>query len=116
MVPRNIIRIRNTAATLLTLSGISHIAMLWFRDIDGTALAAAGFGALYLIIGIGLYGQSRFALFMAIIIPTGGVWLALSYTGLVALSPLGLSQMAIALVVVFASAVVLFTVRHNASI
>ena len=116
MVSRNITRIRNTAATLLTLSGISHIAALWFRDIDGTALTAAGFGALYLIIGIGLYGQSRFALFMAIIIPTAGVWLALGDTGLAVLSPLGLSQLAIALIVVLGSAAVLFTVRHNASV
>ena len=80
------------------------------------SLAAAGLGALYLIIGIGLYGQSRFALFMAIIIPMAGAWLALRTTGLAALNPLGLSQLAIALIVVLGSAAVLFTVRHNASV
>ncbi|MEH6583211.1 MAG: hypothetical protein V7754_14815 [Halioglobus sp.] len=106
---------RDIAATLLTLSGISHIALLWFLDIDAMSLTGALLGALYLIIGIGLYGQSRFALFMAIIVPTGGAWLALREGSMISFNLLERTQLAIALVVIVISASVLFTVRNNPS-
>jgi hypothetical protein len=41
--------LRNLAATGLTLSGISHIAVLWLRDIDLAVLLNASFGAVYLL-------------------------------------------------------------------
>jgi hypothetical protein len=107
---------RNIAATLLTLSGISHIALLWFRDISGTALAGALFGALYLIIGIGLYGQSRFTLFVAIAIPGMGAWLALANSDTAPIGTLGGVHLAISLVVICFSAVILIAVRNNPSV
>ena len=116
MVPRNITRMRNIAATLLTLSGISHIATLWFRDIDGTTLAGALMGSLYLIIGIGLYGQSRFALFMAIVVPGTGAWLAINNGPMDALGLPGTMQLGTAFLVILLSAVVLTAVRNNPSV
>jgi hypothetical protein len=115
MTISNTARARNFAATLLTLSGISHIAALWFRDISGPALAAALFGGLYLIIGLGLYGQSRFALLMAIAGPFAGAWLALSNTHIVEFSLLGLVQLNIAGIVIIICAVVLFAARNTPS-
>jgi hypothetical protein len=109
-------RLRNIAATLLTLSGISHIATLWIHEIDLTLLVNASFGAVYLFIGIGLYGQSRFALFTAIIFPGIGAGLALKTYELSSFSILGLSQLGVDFIVIAISAVVLFAVRNNPSV
>jgi hypothetical protein len=54
--------VRNLAAFLLMLSGISHVAQLWFRETDATALFTALVGMVYLVLALGLSGQSRFAL------------------------------------------------------
>lgn len=116
MVSRNITRTRNTAATLLTLSGLSHIAELWFRDISDSALTGALFGSLCLIIGIGLYGQSRFTLFMAIVVPAVGVRLALINTDTAALNLLPRVQLGAEVSVMIFSAIVLFAVRNNPSV
>lgn len=64
-----IMPLRNTAAILAILSGSGQIAALWFRQLTEATLLDALLGAVYLIIGIGLFGQSRFTLFMAIAIP-----------------------------------------------
>lgn len=109
-------RLRNIAATLLTLSGISHIATLWIRDIDLAVLVNASFGAVYLFIGIGLYGQSRFALFTAIIFPGIGAALALKTYELSSLGTLGISQLGVDFIVIAISALVLFAVRNNPSV
>jgi hypothetical protein len=116
MVPRHITRVRNIAATLLTVSGISHITELWFQDITATALTGAALGAIYLIIGIGLYGQSRFSLFMGIITPGAGVYMALQENTIATLSLLAQVQLSIAGAVMVGSCVVLYSVRNNASI
>jgi len=109
-------RLRNIAATLLTLSGISHIALLWLRDINLPLLVSVSFGAVYLFIGIGLYGQSRFALFTAVIFPGLGAGLALNTFPLASFSSLGLGQLATNFVVIVISAWVLFQVRHQPSV
>ncbi len=109
-------RLRNIAATLLTISGVSHIALLWIREIDLQLLVGVLFGAVYLFIGIGLYGQSRFVLFTAMVIPGMGVALALSNVPLASFSTLGLSQLAVSFMVITFSTVVLFAVRNNPSV
>lgn len=109
-------RLRNIAATLLTLCGISHIALLWLRDINLPLLLSVSFGAVYLFIGIGLYGQSRFALFTAIIFPGLGAALALSTYPATSFSSLGLGQLASDFVVIAISTWVLFKVRHRPSV
>lgn len=57
---------RLLAATLVTASGAGRVASLWFRELDETAVMSLLVGAVYLVIGLGLFGQSRFALFVAI--------------------------------------------------
>ena len=66
--------LRNSAAILITLSGAGQIAALWLRELNPAALLDALLGAVYLIIGIGLFGQSRFTLFMAIAVPAAAAW------------------------------------------
>lgn len=56
---------RLLAAALVTTSGAGRVASLWFRELDETAVMSLLVGAVYLIIGIGLFGQSRFTLFVA---------------------------------------------------
>ncbi len=62
--------LRHTAATLMCLSGVAQIGALWLRELTGAALADGLWGTVYLVIGIGLFGQSRFSLFMAMVVPT----------------------------------------------
>jgi len=115
VTPANAARARNTAATLLTISGIIHIGALWLRDIDGTALAAGLVGGIYLIIGLGLYGHSRFALLMAMAGPFAGVWLAVNSAHILVFNPLVLIQLCIAVIVITTSTVVLLTDIRNPS-
>ena len=58
--------LRLLAATLVIGSGTGRVASLWFRELNAEAVASMLVGAVYLIIGIGLCGQSRFTLFVAV--------------------------------------------------
>ena len=106
--------LRMLAATLITLSGIGHIAALWHRELTEAALGDALLGAVYLIIGLGLYGISRFTLFVAILVP------AAASTYMLSTFPDGGlfydARLLIDTVVIFASAVVLWQVRHRPSV
>ncbi len=112
----NISRLRNIAATLMTLSGISHIAALWLRELDLALVIYVAFGAIYLFIGIGLYGQSRFVLFTAIVFPIIGTTLGLSSHTLASFSALGLGQLGVDIFVIVSCAAVLWAVRNNPSV
>lgn len=72
--------LRLSAACLLTTSGTALIAALWLRELGEAAVLDALLGATYLIIGIGLFGQSRFSLFMAALIPGAMALLVLRTT------------------------------------
>ena len=54
---------------LIIASGAGQVALLWLRDLTADTLTGAFLGVVYIIIGIGLLGQSRFTLFVAIAIP-----------------------------------------------
>lgn len=70
--------LRKLAAILMLLSGSGQVGSLWTRDLTGVAVIDALLGAVYLIIGIGLFGQSRFTLCMAILIPAACAWYVFS--------------------------------------
>ena len=59
-------RLRSLAATLMLLSGISHVAQLWFNPLDTPVLISALFGMMFLLLSLGLSGQSRFTLWITI--------------------------------------------------
>ena len=61
--------LRNTAAALMCLSGTAQFAALWLRELTGTALLDGLWGTVYVIIGIGLFGHSRFSVVMGIVVP-----------------------------------------------
>ncbi len=108
--------VRNIAATLLALAGIGHITLLWIADINLPLLISVSFGAVYLFIAIGLYGQSRFALFTAIIVPGTGAALAIRAYSPASFNALSLGLLSVELLVILLSAAVLFSVRNNPSV
>ncbi|GAB5453643.1 MAG: hypothetical protein Hals2KO_39710 [Halioglobus sp.] len=110
----NILRtLRLTSACLLTLSGTALIAALWLRELGETAVLDALLGATYLIIAIGLFGQSRFSLFVAAVIPGAVALTELRTTGTVH----AVDQLRIAAdtIVAISCAWILWRVRKEAS-
>ncbi len=65
-------KLRNLAAGLTLLSGTTHVAQLWFVELDGPTLFAALFGIFYFLLGLGLAGQSRFSLLLGLVVPAVG--------------------------------------------
>jgi hypothetical protein len=107
----NFFRLRVLAAILVTLSGIGQVAMLWFRELTGAALIDAMLGVVYIIIGIGLQGQSRFTLFMAIAVPAAAAALVLNTAPNGALNMLQITRLIIDLAVILCAAMVLANTR-----
>ncbi len=62
--------LRRVAALLSCIAGIALIAGLWLRDLSGMVVIDAVGGAIYLLLALGLLGNSRFSLFMGIAIPS----------------------------------------------
>ncbi len=104
-------RLRVLAAFLITLSGFGLVAMLWFRELTGAVLIDALLGVVYIIIGIGLQGQSRFTLFMAIGVPAAAALLVLNSTPAGALATLQITRLVIDLAVILCAAVALASTR-----
>lgn len=63
--------LRNMAATLMCAAGAVMVAALWLRELNQLAVLDALVGAVYLIAGIGLFGYSRFSVFLGVVIPLG---------------------------------------------
>ena len=104
--------LRVLAAILTTVSGLGQVAMLWFRELTGTALVDALIGVVYIIIGIGLQGQSRFTLFLAIGVPAAAAAMLINATPAGALVSLQLVRLAVDLIVILFSAMVLVNTRR----
>ncbi len=109
--------LRYLAATVVTVSGTALVGALWFRDLTGEALLDALIGSIYLFIGIGLYGRSRFTLFLAIAVAVAHLAFLASTTGLAGTAdPLQQLRSLADLVVILCSGWVLWQVRHDPSI
>ncbi len=106
--------LRGLAAIMMSASGVAHVGALWFRELSHTAVQDALLGTTYLIIGIGLFGQSRFSLVMAVVIPAVFLWFAL-YPAFLLDSLLQLRLAVHGLIALFCL-VVLWQVRNNPSV
>lgn len=111
----SIFRLRNLAALLITLSGVGQVAVLWFRELTGAAVIDAVVGITYIIIGIGLQGQSRFTLFVAIVVPATAAAYILQTSPAGTLGSLQLTRLGLDLAVILCSALVLANSRNRAS-
>ncbi|MCB1687214.1 MAG: hypothetical protein KDI33_01935 [Halioglobus sp.] len=106
--------LRNTAATLMCLSGAAQFAALWLRELTGSALLDGLWGTVYVIIGIGLFGHSRFSVVMGILVPSTGAGI-LAYT-LTQPEQAYTLRIAVDVVIVVLCAVVLWESRHHPSV
>lgn len=104
-------QLRTFAAILITLAGAALITALWFRELTETAVLDAALGAIYLIIGIGLFGRSRFTLFTALVVPALDAAWMLHGTPAAALEPVQLTRLAADGLVVLSAALVLIRRR-----
>lgn len=67
---------RLLAALLVLSAGILQAASPWYRPLEEATLLIAGTGVVYLVVAIGLFGISRFTLFVAVAVCfTRSVWL-----------------------------------------
>ncbi|MEM6543404.1 MAG: hypothetical protein AAF680_00790 [Pseudomonadota bacterium] len=70
-------KLRNMAAIIATLSGLLQCASLWLLPTTPVLLLTAFTGAVYVVLGLGLFGISRFSLLLAITAPPVRSWLGL---------------------------------------
>ncbi|MAT94480.1 MAG: hypothetical protein CME59_18045 [Halioglobus sp.] len=102
--------LRLLAAALVAASGAALVAALWLRPLTAEAVLDALLGAVYLILGIGLLGRSRFSLVLGIVIP-GAVATALSLTQSAA--PLHTLRLAADCAIALCCALALWRLRHT---
>lgn len=104
--------LRDLAAALMLLSGVTHVAQLWLYALSAASMFAALFGMFYFLIALGLAGKSRFTLWLGVAIPALGVIAGIQRY----LSPetvdLGRLNVAINLTVIIICGQVLFRTRH----
>ncbi len=74
--------LRPLLALLVALSGAAQIGALWFRELGDAAMLDAVMGAIYLVLALGLLGQSKFSLFLGIALPCAMAALQLSQSEL----------------------------------
>ena len=96
---------------LIMASGVGQVALLWFHDLTADTLTGAFVGVVYIIIGIGLLGQSRFTLFVAIAIPLAAAALLLNVVPGGAPGALQIIRLVVDLLVVICSTLVLANSR-----
>ena len=112
MPPRPVRALRYLSAALLTLSGLAQIGALWWRELNGAAVTDAVLGTVYLIVAIGLFGQSRFSLFMAIVVCAAAAGYTAQHT-LPEIAGVHAARQAVDALAILGSAVVLWQVRHD---
>ncbi|MFN2329493.1 MAG: hypothetical protein ABR612_11290 [Chromatocurvus sp.] len=61
--------LRNAAALLTGISGSAQVSLLWVLELGAPVLGVAFAGCVYLMLALGLFGVSRFALFAAVVVP-----------------------------------------------
>lgn len=112
MLYRNIHFLRQLTALLVAGSGVWQVATLWLGPLTRSGLLTALTGGIYLLLSVGLSGQSRFSLFVSIIIPAAHLWLTYGRDAAASASVLA----AIDAIVILLSARVLWALRHQPSL
>jgi hypothetical protein len=67
-------RLRNFVAIAAGLAGASQASALWLLPTTPTLLMTALVGAAYLLLALGLFGISRFSLFLGATLPLIRAW------------------------------------------
>jgi hypothetical protein len=98
----------------MCLSGIAQFATLWLRELTGTTLIDGLWGTVYVIVGIGLYGHSRFSVYMGMVVPAAAIGLLLY--AIPVLKTLYTLRVAVDVTIILLCAVVLWESRHHPSV
>jgi len=67
-------RIRVLAASLMLVSGVTHVSQLAIYGAQGSVIGAAAFGVIYFIIGLFLLGKGRAVLWAGAVLPSIGLF------------------------------------------
>ena len=105
--------LRNLAATLMLLSGLTHVGQLWFVKLGGYALLAALLGMFYLLISLGLSGRSRFTLWLASCLPAAAAYAAVLKPETRLLPTLWFWHIGVDIAVTCLCLYILFRTRHS---
>ncbi|MFK7828893.1 MAG: hypothetical protein AB8B57_03840 [Congregibacter sp.] len=70
----NLKQLRNFAAIITTVSGSAQSIALWLLPTTPELLLTALCGAIYVLLGLGLFGIARFSLLLAIVFPLLRSW------------------------------------------
>ena len=106
-------KLRNLAASLILLSGFSHVAQLWLETLTGPVLISAAIGMIYLLLALGLFGQSRFSLGAGCLLPALSTWLMLSANTSQDNNPFLVFHLLTAISVALLSLYILVKTRHE---
>jgi hypothetical protein len=106
-------KLRDLAAALMLLAGITQVAHLWLYTLTGTTIVTAMFGVVYFLIALGLAGKSRFSLWVAVIIPALAVVTGMLRQTWSAPIDLNLLNVSINLLVLFLCGYTLYRTRHS---
>jgi len=107
---------RQLAATTVAVSGVLQIAALWQNRLSEDLLVTAVIGSIYLLVALGLFGRSRFALVVAVATCGGSALLLAPDLPLASWSPLQQLRIAGDAIVAVVCLNVLWSVRHLPSI
>ncbi len=106
--------LRQLTATLMALCGLWQVTGLWLNPLSATSVVEALCGAVYLLVAVGLAGQSRFALWLAIVVATSMLWLNIS--GQPGWERPLLIRYAVDTLIILLSCRVLWLLRHQPSV
>ena len=106
-------RLRRFGGSLLIISGFALIASLWMRTLNEVALLDALLGVTYINIAIGLFGHSRFSLFIAALV-TGAMAIYL-YRSANLEDPFYQVRIAVDALVALLCTYIFWRLRHNSS-
>lgn len=106
-------RARDLAAALMLCGGVLNIAQLWLFPLTGTTIIAAVSGLMYLLIFLGLAGQSRFTLWLAVFIPGVGVAAAIARYLSADPANIALVNVGLNLTVIIICVTILLRTRHE---
>ena len=102
--------LRIATATVVTAAGLAQVAMLWVFDLGAPVLLTALAGGCYLLLGLGLFGVSRFALALAAAVCGTRAWLAFAPVPVLSWEQL---RTAVDLLVTIAALGLLWQARHT---
>ena len=94
------LRSRKLAASLMLLSGLTHVSQLAVYGTESHVIGAAVFGIIYFAIGCLLLGHSRLALWLGVVLPSIGTTAGIYRLAVIQVNPFTFFHLVINLFVI----------------